>query len=156
MALTECWECGDNVSTAAEVCPHCGAPNPAPDIEQGECYGCGQDIEIEKGENCPQCDLHLPFAERPLTGAASLSNGGESGNRSAGSSKTSNKQKSDGLAGLLGFLLGPVGLWYKRQWAAGFAWLAGAFIAGAMSGGFLAPVAWIGMAIHAYNADPGD
>lgn len=29
MALTECRECGEQVSDEAEDCPHCGVPNPA-------------------------------------------------------------------------------------------------------------------------------
>lgn len=28
MALTECWECGEEVSSSAEECPRCGAANP--------------------------------------------------------------------------------------------------------------------------------
>lgn len=119
MALTECWECGDSVSTSAEVCPHCGAPDPAPDMRQegGEEESAGRSTRV-------------------------------SGRSSRGQS-----EKSDGLAAVLGLALGPVGLWYKRQWAAGFAWLAGAVILGAASGGLLAPVLWVGMAVHAYSAD---
>ncbi|MBI4516721.1 MAG: hypothetical protein HY699_12990 [Deltaproteobacteria bacterium] len=56
------------------------------------------------------------------------------------------------LAGVLGFLLGPVGLWYKGQWAAGLVWL-GAIAAAVFLLGILAlpviPFLWIGMAIHA-------
>lgn len=29
MAMTRCRECGENVSTEAAACPHCGATNPA-------------------------------------------------------------------------------------------------------------------------------
>lgn len=32
--------------------------------------------------------------------------------------------QSNGTAGCLGFFLGPIGLWYKGHWAAGFAWIA--------------------------------
>ncbi|MDZ4658981.1 MAG: hypothetical protein SH868_15500 [Bythopirellula sp.] len=59
---------------------------------------------------------------------------------------------SDFAAGCLGLLLGPVGLWYKGHWAAGFAWIAMFFLTMFGTGGFgilLAPVFWIGMAIHA-------
>ena len=63
-------------------------------------------------------------------------------------------EKSDLAAGCLGFLLGPVGLWYKGHWAAGFAWLAMAIIFGVASGGLLAPVFWIGMGVHAAVAKP--
>jgi hypothetical protein len=62
--------------------------------------------------------------------------------------------KSDGLAGCLGLLLGPVGLWYKGHWAAGFAWLVMAVLLGAASGGILTSVCWIGMAVHAMTARP--
>lgn len=60
--------------------------------------------------------------------------------------------KSNGTAAMLGCLLGPVGLWYKRQWAAGFAWIVFAFLFFAMTGGLgviFLPVFWIGMTIHA-------
>ena len=63
-------------------------------------------------------------------------------------------EKSNALAGCLGLLLGPVGLWYKGHWAAGFAWLAMAVVFVIASGGWLAPVFWIGMAIHAGVAKP--
>ncbi|MFQ5744824.1 MAG: hypothetical protein ACE5HV_14730 [Acidobacteriota bacterium] len=62
--------------------------------------------------------------------------------------------KSNGLAFLLGLLLGPVGLWYKGHWAAGFAWLVMGIIVGAATFLIAAPVFWIGMAIHAAVAEP--
>ena len=58
--------------------------------------------------------------------------------RPAGS-PNSGSEKSNAVAGCLGLLLGPVGLWYKGQWAAGFAWLVMAVILGIASGGLLAP-----------------
>lgn len=68
---------------------------------------------------------------------------------------------SDFLAGCLGFFLGPVGLWYKGQWAAGFAWIAAWFFIfmpvvffTAGLGIVLVPFLWIGMAIHAAAAKP--
>ena len=69
-------------------------------------------------------------------------------------SNLSAAKKSDTAAGCLGLFLGPVGLWYKGHWAAGFAWLAMAIVLGLASGGWLAPVCWIGMAIHAASAEP--
>lgn len=63
-------------------------------------------------------------------------------------------QKSDFLAGCLGFLLGPVGLWYKGHWAAGFAWLVMGIIIGSATGFLAFPVFWIGMAVHAAVAKP--
>ncbi len=29
MAIVNCYECGNNVSTKASVCPHCGCPRPS-------------------------------------------------------------------------------------------------------------------------------
>ena len=61
------------------------------------------------------------------------------------------------MAGCLGFCLGPIGLWHKGHWAAGFAWIAMAILIVVGTGGIgivLAPVFWIGMGIHAYNAKP--
>ena len=63
---------------------------------------------------------------------------------------------SDALAGVLALFFGPVGLWYKGHWAAGFAWLAsGIFILGPLVawtcgvGIIFAPVFWLGMIVHA-------
>lgn len=99
MALKDCKECGQEVSTEASACPNCGVPNPSAD---------------------------------------SSANGVE---------------KTDAAAGCLGLLLGPVGLWYKGQWAAGFAWLAMAVIIGGATGGIALPIFWVGMALHAFAAD---
>jgi hypothetical protein len=62
-------------------------------------------------------------------------------------------EKSDAVAALLGFLLGPVGLWYKGQWAAGFAWLTVMLISTIAVGTWIAPLFWIGMAVHAARAE---
>jgi len=35
MALRECGECGNAVSSWAKKCPHCGAPTPATQIATG-------------------------------------------------------------------------------------------------------------------------
>jgi hypothetical protein len=42
MPLTNCPECGRQVSTAAEACPQCGHPiRPAPPAPEGpKCYSC--------------------------------------------------------------------------------------------------------------------
>ncbi|MCA9109804.1 MAG: hypothetical protein KDA52_07645 [Planctomycetaceae bacterium] len=63
-------------------------------------------------------------------------------------------EKDDALAGCLGLLLGPVGLWYKGHWAAGFAWLVMTMIFAISSAGLLLIPCWIGMAIHAASAKP--
>jgi hypothetical protein len=60
-------------------------------------------------------------------------------------------EKSDGLAFVLGLLFGPVGLWYKGHWAAGFAWLVMSLLV-ALVLGPLVVFCWFGMAIHALNA----
>jgi hypothetical protein len=87
-----------------------------------------------------------PFCKEPVIAGALKC-------RHCGSNLAAAK-KSNAAAGCLGLLLGPVGLWYKGHWAAGFAWLAMAIVFGVASGGWLAPVFWIGMAIHAAVAKP--
>jgi len=62
--------------------------------------------------------------------------------------------KSNALAFLFGLLLGPVGLWYKGHWAAGFAWLVMGMIVSAATLLLAAPLFWIGMALHAAVAEP--
>jgi len=66
--------------------------------------------------------------------------------------RVTGRERSDYMAGLLGLLLGPVGLWYKRNWVAGFAWLALGLTAGMASTWWLAPIFWFGMAGHAFVA----
>ncbi|MBX3422964.1 MAG: DUF4339 domain-containing protein [Pirellulaceae bacterium] len=59
---------------------------------------------------------------------------------------------SDSLAAVLGVLFGPVGLWYKGHWAAGFAWIMFMLIVYLSIGDFvllLSPLFWIGMGVHA-------
>ena len=58
----------------------------------------------------------------------------------------------DMTAVLLAVFLGVVGLWYKGQWAAGFAWIVGAILFFIMTGGLgliFLPVFWIGIIVHA-------
>jgi hypothetical protein len=65
--------------------------------------------------------------------------------------------KSDVIAFLLGTFFGPVGLWYKGRWAAGFAWLIGAFILLFALGParvFAVPVLCIAQGIHAAVVKP--
>jgi hypothetical protein len=68
-----------------------------------------------------------------------------------GLSSATATEKSNFLAFLLGLFLGPVGLWYKGHWVAGFAWLVMFAIMIPVSL-FAAPIFWIGMAIHAGTA----
>jgi len=62
--------------------------------------------------------------------------------------------KSNFTAGCLGFLLGPVGLWYKGHWAAGFAWLILGTVIVVSTSGLVLPILWIGMGIHAIAVKP--
>ena len=57
-------------------------------------------------------------------------------------------------AGCLAALLGPVGLWYKGHWAAGFAWLVLGALISAATYGIAIPFVWIGMIVHAAKAEP--
>jgi hypothetical protein len=71
--------------------------------------------------------------------------------------KLDGPEKSNLLAGCLGFFLGPVGLWYKGQWAAGFAWIMMIILIMLGTGGLavlFAPFFWVGMAVHAAVARP--
>lgn len=145
MALVECRECGREVSTEATACPHCGVPSPGVtgDLREESCSECGRTIVATYEGPCPHCGMEYPFLD---------SLGGRD-RKSSSSNRSHQSEKPDNTAGCLGLLLGPVGLWYKGQWAAGFAWLVIAIIGTAGSGGILAPLFWIGMAIHAYKAD---
>lgn len=61
-------------------------------------------------------------------------------------------KSSDGTAVLLAIFFGVVGLWYKGQWAAGFAWIVGAILFFIMTGGLgliFLPVFWVGIVVHA-------
>jgi hypothetical protein len=60
--------------------------------------------------------------------------------------------RDDENAFLLGFFLGPVGLFSKGCYAAGFAGLVMGFLACALISPILAPIFWIGMAAHASGA----
>lgn len=104
------------------------------------CPDCNSQVS-KRAESCPNCGCPIRAMIR--------------GNVSQGKKKGGQKtQTSDAVAGCLGFLLGPVGLWYKGHFAAGFAWLLMGFIFSAATGGAAAPFFWIGMAIHAYQAEP--
>jgi len=51
MALINCIECGEKVSTTAEACPHCGAKIPEIQIR---CDECGNITNVEN-EKCSHC-----------------------------------------------------------------------------------------------------
>ena len=91
---------------------------------------------------CPYCGLQIPRGVQKC---------GHCGEWLVGTGH------SDWVALALGCLFGPVGLWYKGHWVAGFAWLAFIMITMVATGGLgllLSPLFWIGMTIHAFVA-PG-
>ncbi len=64
MALQPCRECGEQISTEAVTCPHCGIQDPAGG-ESGRCYGCGETVTLIDNF-CPLCGVEdplVPFAE---------------------------------------------------------------------------------------------
>ena len=124
------------------LCPECarvrrkGGRKPQHNVENGvhRCPYCMEEIQ-STAVKCKHCGEYL-------TAELRLTHGKEG------------PAKSNAAAGLLAFLLGPVGLWYKGNWAAGFAWLIMAVILVASTGHFVAPFLWIGMIIHAVVAKP--
>ena len=63
MALINCYECGKQISDAAQACPNCGAPVKAPE-QKKFCKDCG--VHIEAGTSfCPSCG-------KPLTAGAQV------------------------------------------------------------------------------------
>lgn len=178
-----CYECGKEISSFAIPCPACGAPPrvsaslPVPIVaptavvavqpitatsalnfhvaREGKHFGPFTEVaaqnylaegKIRPDDLCwrPGMETWLPVSQvlrLPLAVVARPRVGNQ----------------SNAVAGCLGLLLGPVGLWYKGHWAAGFAWLAAFVIMGVATGGVgivFAPVFWIGMAIHAMAAEP--
>ncbi len=63
-------------------------------------------------------------------------------------------EKSDIIAVALCFLFGPIGLWYKGHWLAGFVWLIAAVIAGVTFGVFSTPFIFVGILIHTVIVKP--
>jgi hypothetical protein len=63
-------------------------------------------------------------------------------------------EKSNLVAGVLALLLGPVGLWYKGHWVAGFAWMIISLVLWAAVDFFAIPIVVIGLVIHAVAAKP--
>ena len=95
------------------------------------CRECGESVSTE-APACPHCGVPKP----------------------AGATRQPSDTYDTVVPGCIGLLLGPVGLWYKGHWAAGFAWLAVAIIVGVATGGMAVPFLWVGMAIHAAMAEP--
>lgn len=63
MALIKCKECGEEISSNAKVCPHCGYKN-----EISVCPECGKEVN-ESDANCPACGypLHKKTANNIIT-----------------------------------------------------------------------------------------
>ena len=58
MAISTCRECGGQVSTEAEACPHCGVAKPA---RRGDpCRECGTGL-LEPADVCPHCGAPNPL-----------------------------------------------------------------------------------------------
>lgn len=84
MALINCKECGQKISDAAKICPHCGAPV----IKDVYCPKCGKKVP-ENVKFCPDCGTSIV---------------------SPSASGTDSKDKT--TAALLAILLGGFGIQY--------------------------------------------
>ncbi|HET9366853.1 MAG TPA: GYF domain-containing protein, partial [Candidatus Udaeobacter sp.] len=173
-ALSTCYECGKEISSLDVACPSCGAPLRAaqPSLgtttatastaldfhvaREGKRFGPYTEVaarnyladgRIQGDDLCwrPGMNTWLPVSHvLQLASTVAVS-------------RTRTGNRSDAVAGCLGFFFGPVGLWYKGHWAAGFAWLAMIVIVALTTGRvgiFFAPIFWIGMIIHAIIAKP--
>ena len=49
MALIKCKECGNEISSSAKTCPHCGIK-----LSILKCPECGKKLEADE-TNCPDC-----------------------------------------------------------------------------------------------------
>ena len=110
-----------------------------------QCPECGKEVSSAAAA-CPGCG-HPVLPAHPIVVSTVVSNQAVVSNHDPAPSK------SNLLAGCLGFCLGPVGLWYKGQWAAGWAWLVMGVVL-ATSVPLLLPFLWVGMAVHAMVAKP--
>ena len=173
----ECYECGKEINSLAAACPSCGAPltplraaqpllgsttataSSALDFHvarEGKRFGPYTEVaarnyladgRIQADDLCwrPGMDTWLPVSHVLQLAPTIAVPGTRTGNQ------------SDAVAGCLGFFFGPVGLWYKGHWTAGFAWLAMIVIVALATGGVgivFACIFWIGMIIHAIVAKP--
>jgi hypothetical protein len=170
-ALSRCYECGTEINSLDAACPTCGAPFRAAQPSLGSTASSALDFHVARegkhfgpytevaarnyladgrikaDDLCwrPGMDTWLPVAH-VLQLAPTIA-----------VSETRTNNRSNAVAGFLGFFFGPVGLWYKGHWAAGFAWLAVIVIVALAKGGVgivFAPIFWIGMIIHAIVAKP--
>lgn len=84
MALINCTECGREISDAATVCPHCGAPV----VKDVFCPKCGTKVQANV-KFCPTCGAEIA---RPAV--------------------VCNNRKDKLVAGLLAIFLGGLGIHY--------------------------------------------
>ena len=66
MSLIKCKECGKEISDAASVCPHCGAPV----VKDVYCQKCGTKVP-ENVQYCPNCGATInskPKKDKLVTG----------------------------------------------------------------------------------------
>lgn len=122
------------IPVAPPIAVQVQSPNPSP-----------LDFTEEKSQQKPQAVL-CPYCESPITTTATKC-------RHCGEFLKV-PDKSNAIAGTLGCLFGPVGLWYKGHWAAGFAWLVMGFVLCIALTPIVAPLLWIGMTVHAAVATP--
>ena len=132
--VAPCPFCDAEISVTAKKCRHCG------EWIRGECTRCGVAVRGRWAAQslCADCERVVP-ATTPQ------------GIQAHYSQPPQVQQKSAITAGCLGLALGPVGLWYKGHWAAGFAWLVMTVILAPTV--VALPFCWVGMAIHAAVAD---
>ena len=57
MSIVNCKECGGDISNKAQVCPHCGVPEPVPYVN---CRECGEIISIDS-QFCSYCGISEPI-----------------------------------------------------------------------------------------------
>ena len=126
-----CPFCEAEIFATAQKCLHCGEEWVSRECQRchtslrGEWAARGICSECQKSEVQAVLDVHLPAPSQP-------------------------PGRSDLVAGILGVLFGPLGLWYKRRWLAGLGWMV--LIVLVFPNVTLLGVVWIGMAIHALVA----
>ena len=70
MAITQCLECGGNVSTKAEACPHCGY-RAEPQAALMVCQECGQAFEPSLS-SCPACGCAVAIEQSGMVSERAL------------------------------------------------------------------------------------